>query len=285
MRHSEVALSRDQGPGTRDEGRGSEPLCPSSPLSPFHSFPCAPTPVYTSPPLSTAQKRLQMAVEWPLQHPEAFLRLALTPPRGVLLHGPPGGGKTMLALAAAHASMATLFSLRQCSLWPLPTLPRQRSSPSGARSSPSGARSSPSGARSSPSGALSSPSGARSSPSAGGGDALVLRRAHGLTVSQRSGAVVSRMPKEDTHIGADLFSMYVGEGEAMLKEMFRLARMAAPSVVFVDEVDVVGGRSLHPPTFIPPYQIIYVPPLDEPGRLHALQIHKPSPSPKSIILS
>ncbi|CAI7792212.1 unnamed protein product, partial [Closterium sp. NIES-53] len=44
--------------------------------------------------------------------------------------------------------------------------------------------------------------------------------------------------------GADLFSMYVGEGEAMLKDTFRLARMAAPSVVFVDEVDVVGGRRL-----------------------------------------
>ncbi|CAI7857402.1 unnamed protein product [Closterium sp. NIES-53] len=75
------------------------------------------TPLNLSQPLPTAQKRLQMAVEWPLQHPEAFQRLALTPPRGVLLHGPPGGGKTLLALAAAHASKATLFSLRCASVF------------------------------------------------------------------------------------------------------------------------------------------------------------------------
>ena len=34
--------------------------------------------------------RLRQAVEWPLQHADAFARLGLTAPRGVLLHGPPG---------------------------------------------------------------------------------------------------------------------------------------------------------------------------------------------------
>ena len=40
--------------------------------------------------LEDVKARLQQAVEWPLQHADAFLRLGLTAPRGVLLHGPPG---------------------------------------------------------------------------------------------------------------------------------------------------------------------------------------------------
>ena len=58
------------------------------------------------------QKRLQQAVEWPIKHADALLRLGIRPARGVLLHGPPGCCKTTLAKAAAHASQATLFSLR-----------------------------------------------------------------------------------------------------------------------------------------------------------------------------
>lgn len=42
--------------------------------------------------LEDVKARLQQAVEWPLQHAEAFQRLGLTAPRGVLLHGPPGEG-------------------------------------------------------------------------------------------------------------------------------------------------------------------------------------------------
>ncbi|CAM8917927.1 unnamed protein product [Rhodiola kirilowii] len=42
--------------------------------------------------------------------------------------------------------------------------------------------------------------------------------------------------------GADLFSMYVGEGEALLRNTFRRASMAAPSIIFFDEADVVAGK-------------------------------------------
>ena len=42
--------------------------------------------------LDDVKRRLQQAVEWPLKHADAFLRLGLSPPRGILLHGPPGGG-------------------------------------------------------------------------------------------------------------------------------------------------------------------------------------------------
>ncbi|KAL3693889.1 hypothetical protein R1sor_007540 [Riccia sorocarpa] len=42
--------------------------------------------------------------------------------------------------------------------------------------------------------------------------------------------------------GADLYSMYVGEGEALVRETFRQGRLAAPSIIFLDEVDAVASR-------------------------------------------
>ena len=41
---------------------------------------------------------------------------------------------------------------------------------------------------------------------------------------------------------AQLFSMFVGEGEAILRDTFKRARMAAPSIIFLDEVDALAGR-------------------------------------------
>ncbi|CAK8543033.1 unnamed protein product [Lathyrus sativus] len=42
--------------------------------------------------------------------------------------------------------------------------------------------------------------------------------------------------------GAELFSMYVGEGESLLREIFRKARLAGKSIIFFDEADVVAGK-------------------------------------------
>lgn len=42
--------------------------------------------------------------------------------------------------------------------------------------------------------------------------------------------------------GAELYSMYVGEGEALLRNTFRKARLAAPSILFFDEADVVAAK-------------------------------------------
>mmetsp|Transcript_38284 Transcript_38284/g.108230 ORF Transcript_38284/g.108230 Transcript_38284/m.108230 type:complete len:577 (+) Transcript_38284:1138-2868(+) len=104
--------------------------------------------------LDSVKERLQQAVEWPLLHSEAFKRLGLSAPRGVLLHGPPGCCKTTLARAAASSSKATLIPLS----------------------------------------------------------------------------------------GAQLYSMYVGEGESILRDTFKRARQAAPSIVFLDEIDSVAGK-------------------------------------------
>ncbi|KAI7845553.1 hypothetical protein COHA_000844 [Chlorella ohadii] len=104
--------------------------------------------------LEDVKQKLKQAVEWPLQHADAFQRLGLSPPRGVLLHGPPGCSKTTLVRAAATASGATFIALS----------------------------------------------------------------------------------------GAQLYSMYVGEGEAILRDTFRRARLVAPSIVFLDELDSLVGK-------------------------------------------
>ncbi|KAL1712091.1 P-loop containing nucleoside triphosphate hydrolase protein [Schizophyllum commune] len=57
-------------------------------------------------------ERLREAVEWPLKHPDAFRRLGVKPPKGVLLYGPPGCSKTVLARACACESGVNFVAVK-----------------------------------------------------------------------------------------------------------------------------------------------------------------------------
>jgi transitional endoplasmic reticulum ATPase len=55
--------------------------------------------------------RIRELIELPLRHPEIFARLGIDPPKGVLLHGPPGCGKTLIARTIAQESSANFYSI------------------------------------------------------------------------------------------------------------------------------------------------------------------------------
>ncbi|KAH9831440.1 AAA family ATPase [Rhodofomes roseus] len=57
-------------------------------------------------------QKLRECVEWPLLHPEAFARLGVHPPRGVLLYGPPGCSKTLLVRACATESGVNFLAVK-----------------------------------------------------------------------------------------------------------------------------------------------------------------------------
>ncbi|NTV65538.1 MAG: AAA family ATPase, partial [Oscillochloris sp.] len=102
--------------------------------------------------LEEVKRLLIETVEWPLRNPRLFTRLGVRPARGVLLHGAPGVGKTLLARALARESQANFIAVR----------------------------------------------------------------------------------------GPQLFSMYTGETERAVRELFRTARQVAPCVIFFDELDALA---------------------------------------------
>ncbi|RUP51716.1 P-loop containing nucleoside triphosphate hydrolase protein [Jimgerdemannia flammicorona] len=97
------------------------------------------------------KQKLKESVEWPLQHPESFARLGIRPPKGILLYGPPGCSKTLMAKALATEAGLNFIAVK----------------------------------------------------------------------------------------GPELFSKWVGESEKAVREVFRKARAASPSIVFFDEIDAL----------------------------------------------
>ncbi|KAE8617848.1 hypothetical protein XENTR_v10009212 [Xenopus tropicalis] len=67
--------------------------------------------------LEDIKHKLRQSIEWPMKYPEAFSRMGLTPPKGVLLYGPPGCAKTTLVKAVATSCHCSFFSISAADLF------------------------------------------------------------------------------------------------------------------------------------------------------------------------
>ena len=62
--------------------------------------------------LQNVKRELQELVQYPVEHPEKYLKFGMQPSRGVLFYGPPGCGKTLLAKAIANECQANFISIK-----------------------------------------------------------------------------------------------------------------------------------------------------------------------------
>ncbi|XP_044045867.1 transitional endoplasmic reticulum ATPase isoform X2 [Siniperca chuatsi] len=62
--------------------------------------------------LGEVKRELQELIQYPVEHPDKFLKFGMTPSRGVLFYGPPGCGKTLLAKAIANECQANFVSIK-----------------------------------------------------------------------------------------------------------------------------------------------------------------------------
>lgn len=101
------------GPQTKRRRQASPAGPPAPSPSQGSSFRCVPRRVALSSlgGIEGVLSAVQELILQPLAHPELYAWLGVEPPRGVLLHGPPGCGKTMLAHAIAHEAQVPFFKI------------------------------------------------------------------------------------------------------------------------------------------------------------------------------
>ena len=61
--------------------------------------------------------KLKQAIEWPIKHADMFAKMGVSAPKGVLMYGPPGCSKTMIAKALANESKLNFVAIKVSALF------------------------------------------------------------------------------------------------------------------------------------------------------------------------
>ena len=181
------------------------------------------------------KSRLRQALEWPIKHTAAFKRLGLLAPRGILLYGPPGERPTLPCCVVCQTSDFTAWRglllhnaataitknpvviLKHAARLTLTRRLRLTQTKAASHLKASTA---------------CCAMGVQSVGCAGCSKTRMAQAAAG-----------SSAMRLQPLSGAQLFSMYVGEGEALLRDAFQHARLTAPAIIFIDEIDAIVGAA------------------------------------------
>ncbi|KAI5634161.1 ATPase family associated with various cellular activities (AAA) domain-containing protein [Phthorimaea operculella] len=150
----------------------------------------------------TTAVKIKEAVELPLTHVELYRQIGIEPPRGVLMYGPPGCGKTMLAKAVAHHTT----EIREAVELPLTHVELYRQI------------------------GIEPPRGVLMYGPPGCGKTMLAK-----AVAHHTAAFIRV-------VGSEFVQKYLGEGPRMVRDVFRLAKENSPAIIFIDEIDAIATK-------------------------------------------
>ena len=207
-------------------------------------------------------------MEFPLTHPEFFEDIGIAPPKGVILYGPPGTGAVAVAVAVAAAAAAVLLAVAAAvfvvvgaavsaavaaavslagasALGDAKAWGAHRAAAAAAVAEATAVVA----AAIAPRAEGAAEGAARAAAGTAAARALWINACMRMRVFIISGkTLLAKAVANETSatflrvVGSELIQKYLGDGPKLVREMFKLAKEHAPSIVFIDEIDAVGTK-------------------------------------------